>query len=294
MRYYATDASSPLEYVSSGNLLSKQDFLHPKRILDTCVLILVKEGILFITQAGVNYEVHPNQYIFLYANEEHYGFAQSPGKLSYLWAHFALPKKATMIQEEQLLFKDIVTGRLMEGLSNDIFIMPEHGEISLVRKVPLLFNQLLDLSKHEQVYSKYITNYAMSLLVMEISQEFVDKYNNQNQNLPPCVSKIMEWIRSNYYHPLTVVSIANEFGYNPDYLSTLFKKSTNSTLIHYINKTRVDIAKSLIVTYDISVKEAAYSCGFTDEKYFMKTFKKFENITPSQYKKAFIKKNINN
>ncbi|MDF2941876.1 MAG: transcriptional regulator, AraC family [Herbinix sp.] len=294
MRYYIADASFPLEYISSGNLLSKQDFLHPKRILDTCVLILVKEGILFITQAGVNYEVHPNQYIFLYANEEHYGFSQSPGKLSYLWAHFALPEKAMMLQKEQLLFKDIGSGELMEGIPKDIYIMPEHGDISLVRKVPLLFNQLLDLAKHDQIYSKYITNYAVSLLVMEISQEFYDKYNKDNQNLPTGVSKIMEWIRSNYFLPLTVASIANEFGYNPDYLSTLFKKSTNNTLINYINKTRVDTAKSLIVTYDISVKEAAYSCGFTDEKYFMKTFKKFENMTPSQYKKAFIHKTINN
>lgn len=293
IRYFFVNASLPLEYVSCGNLLSKQGFLHPRRTLDTFILILVKEGTLYISQAGVNYEVHPNQYIFLNSSEEHFGFAPSPDKLSYLWVHFRLPEKATIIKDEKLFFKDIQSGQVIDAPHNNIYVMPEYGQILFVRKVPLLFNQLLDLSRHEQNYSNYITNYALSLLVMEISQEFFDKYNKGQQNLPPHVDKIMQWIRSNYNQLLTVASIAKEFGYNPDYLSTLFKKSTNSSLIQFINKTRIDIAKSLIVTYDISIKEAAYSCGFQDEKYFMKTFKKLENMTPSQYKKAFIGKRIN-
>jgi YesN/AraC family two-component response regulator len=100
----------------------------------------------------------------------------------------------------------------------------------------------------------------------------------------------MDWIRANYDQHLTVASIAREFDYNPDYLSALFSKTANISLIHFINKTRIDISKSLIVNYDISISEAAYSCGFSDEKYFMKTFKKLENLTPTQYRKAFFKK----
>ncbi|WP_220482918.1 helix-turn-helix domain-containing protein [Fontibacillus panacisegetis] len=34
----------------------------------------------------------------------------------------------------------------------------------------------------------------------------------------------------------------------------------------------------------ISIKEAAYSCGFREEQYFMKLFKKYEGMTPLQYK----------
>ena len=40
--------------------------------------------------------------------------------------------------------------------------------------------------------------------------------------------------------------------------------------------------------YDVSIKEAAYSCGFSDEKYFMKVFRQYEGMTPSQYKKSVI------
>lgn len=292
MRYFVSNTSLPLTYVSSGNLLSKDGFVHPRRILDTYVLLLVKEGTLCITQSGVNYEVLPNQYIFLAAGEEHTGFRATSGKLSYLWVHFTLQEPAVVSYDEKPLFEKVQREKEMPSGKN-IYIMPEHGEISFVRKVSLLFNQLLDLSRNEQIYTNYIADYALSSLVMEISQEFFDTYNKNTQNIPPCVAKVMEWIRANYYMPLTVNSIAGEFGYNADYLSTLFKKSVNISLVQFINKTRIDISKSLIVTYDITIKETAYSCGFADEKYFMKTFKKLENMTPSQYKSAFTQKMIN-
>lgn len=40
-------------------------------------------------------------------------------------------------------------------------------------------------------------------------------------------------------------------------------------------------------------EEAAYSSGFNDEKYFMKMFRKYEGITPTQYKNAFHRRLIN-
>lgn len=289
MRIFIANASQPLKYVSCGNLLSKQGFLHPRRVLDTCVLILVKEGTLYIAQNDTHYEVNPNQYIFLYAGEEHYGFAPSTGKLSYLWVHFPLPQGANAISEEELLWRTSEGGKEAAIHENKEYFMPEKGEIQNASSVPLQFYQLFNLL-HKRQYTEYIADYTLSLLIMEISQEFYDRHNRQEDNIPPYVVKIMDWIRANYDKPLSVTSIAREFSYNPDYLSALFSKTTNVSLTHYINRTRIDISKSLIVDYEISVKEAAYSCGFTDEKYFMKTFKKMENLTPTQYRKAFSKK----
>ena len=103
----------------------------------------------------------------------------------------------------------------------------------------------------------------------------------------------MEWIKINYYKQITVSDVAFEFGYNPDYLSSLFHKTIGITLMQYIRKTRIDISKTLLSSYDLSIKQAAFSCGFTDEKYFMKTFRILEGMTPSQYKKAFSKKRLN-
>lgn len=291
MRCFISNSSYPLKYLSCGNLISKQDFLHVRRTLDINVLIMVKEGTLYISQGGINHQLGPNQYIFLKAQEEHLGYKASSGKLSYFWVHFLLKEKETVLTQENDL-GDMLE-QIMETPQNNTYIMPEYGEISLTQRVPLLFNQLLDLSRQEMIYSKRIIDYALSLLIMEISQEFIEMHYNIRQNISPGVARIMEWIKANYYKPVTVTEIAREFGYNPDYLSSLFKKSTGFTIKYYINKTRIEISKSFLADYNISIKETAYSCGFQDEKYFMKLFKKFENMTPSQYKKAFTRKMIN-
>jgi YesN/AraC family two-component response regulator len=291
MRYFISSAYNPLKFQTCGNLMSKDGFLHLKRIMNTNVLIMVKEGILHITQNGIPYAIGPNQYIFLREKEEHFGHLASSGNLSYLWVHFSTNDTITAITQES--YFDDMLKHSKESHQNCNYIMPEHGEVSLTNKAPVLFNQLLDLSRQKMVYSSKIIDYALSLLIMELSQEFIEMHYNMKQNISPNIARIMDWIKANYYKPISIAKLADEFGYNPDYLSSLFKKSTGITFINYINKTRIEASKALLAHYNLSVKETAYSCGFLDEKYFMKTFKRFESMTPSQYKRAFTRKMIN-
>lgn len=291
MRLFLADAANSLKYDASGNLISKEEFLHHRRNFDLYVLILVKEGTLYITQNGMNYKVGKNQYVVLKAGEEHYGYQASSGRLSYLWVHFTFHGQVTTYNHSDFIEENLE--HVISDSINSYYILPECGEISLTQRAPLLFNQLLDLSRQEKLYSKHMIDYALSLLVMEISQEFLEMNYNSKNKIPPNIARVMEWIKANYYTNLTIQEIAKEFGYNQDYLSSLFKKTTGVTFIQYINQTRVNMAKSLITNYDVSIKEAAYTCGFQDEKYFMKIFKKFEGMTPSEYKKAFTKKRIN-
>lgn len=292
MRVFLSSAINTLNYNASGNLISKGGFLHHRRAFDLYVLIMVKEGILYISQNGVNYQVGKNQYILLNSQEEHYGYQESSGKLSYLWVHFSFDTPVTVYREIKFV-NDHLEGILSDS-NQSYYIIPEYGEISLTQRAPLLFNQLLDLSHHENLYSNQIIDYALSLLVMEISQEFIEVNHNIKNNIPPNIAKVMEWIKGNYFREITIKEIANEFGYNQDYLASVFRKATGGTLIQYINNTRISIAKSLITNYDVSIKEAAYTCGFTDEKYFLKIFKRIEGMTPSQYKKAFSNLRISN
>ncbi|WP_315675181.1 AraC family transcriptional regulator [Clostridium sp. 19966] len=276
MRYFLSDASCSLKYVWCGNLISKNNFLHHKRCFDMNVLIMVKEGTLYISQEGVNFQVGPNQYIFLKANEEHFGYRPSEGKLSYLWVHFLINEQVTVMTEETFAVE--MLKQREEDSTKNIYIMPEKGEVSFTQRAPLLLNQLLDLSRQEMIYSNQILDYALSFLAMEISQEFIEMQHKSSNSIPYNIARIIDWIKANYYKEITLTDIANEFGYNPDYLSSLLKKTTNHSFKYFINKTRIDSSKSLMMNYDISIKEVAYSCGFSDEKYFMKLFKKIEGI----------------
>ena len=104
---------------------------------------------------------------------------------------------------------------------------------------------------------------------------------------------IIEWIRIHYEQPLTVAGIAERFNYHPTYLTGLFKKYTGYPLMTYINRVRITISKNLLTDQAYKVSTVARLCGFPDEKYFMKLFKRYEGMTPSQYRNTFHQKKMN-
>ena len=57
MLYSFSHASHLVEYISCGNLVSQDGFLHDKRKLDNFVFIIVSEGTLHIEQNGQRYDV---------------------------------------------------------------------------------------------------------------------------------------------------------------------------------------------------------------------------------------------
>ena len=56
-----------------------------------------------------------------------------------------------------------------------------------------------------------------------------------------------------------------------------------------MNLMRIDAAKAMLISQNCSIKEAAYSCGFPDEKYFMKVFREVVGMTPTAYKNTYFK-----
>ena len=276
-RYFMLDTTQPLIYDVCGQLISKDGFLHHKRTFDQNVFILVTEGQLHITSNGIAHTLSPNQYIFLKAGEEHFGHEPSTGKLSYLWVHLKSPTP----------FQAIDASALTQTTMPTTYFFPEQGELSTSKGVFLRFRQLMDFSLEEQLHSPLLLDYTVSLLLLEVSQEHLHTQQLSSRKLPPVVLSICQWIRGNYYKTFTVAELASMFGYQADYLSTLFKKHMGISLIEYTNRLRIEASKALLANYDLTIKEAAYSCGFPDEKYYMKVFKKFEGITPTEYKSTF-------
>ncbi|MDR1904267.1 MAG: AraC family transcriptional regulator, partial [Treponema sp.] len=173
------------------------------------------------------------------------------------------------------------------------YILPEYGDISANGRAILIFRQLLDLARKNS-YSVNLANYALSLLAMEISQEYIENNISRiaNREINPNMEKIIEWIRINYTLRLSVGKIAQIFHYNPDYLSTAFRKYMGIPLKKYITMVRISAAKKMLLNTSDCIKEIAYRSGFADEKSFMKRFKLFEDITPTKYRNAFSRAKI--
>ncbi len=82
----------------------------------------------------------------------------------------------------------------------------------------------------------------------------------------------------------SVQRITTEIGISHAQLLRSFKREYGTTVIKYVIKKRIELACELLKNTDLTIKSVAYSCGFTDEAHFMKTFKKEMGVTAGEYK----------
>lgn len=99
------------------------------------------------------------------------------------------------------------------------------------------------------------------------------------------IQQAMEYLQSHYQENLKLAALANHVHMNESYLSTIFKKSTGYSFTDVLNKTRIDAAKKLLATTEISVNLISERVGFSSWSYFSRVFKKTVHMTPAEYRK---------
>ncbi|MCR8846408.1 PocR ligand-binding domain-containing protein [Paenibacillus sp. SC116] len=72
---------------------------------------------------------------------------------------------------------------------------------------------------------------------------------------------------------------------SPSYFSRMFTKETGESFSVFVPRQKMKWAKSMLETTDLSISQISNELGFSEPSYFIKTFKKFEQITPAAYRK---------
>lgn len=101
------------------------------------------------------------------------------------------------------------------------------------------------------------------------------------------VDQIQAYIAQHYTEKLTLTGIASRFYISPYYLSRLFKKSTNLSLVEYINGVRIKAAQNLIEKTGDSIASVAEQTGFMTTAHFRRVFKDATGLSPQQYRQYY-------
>ena len=102
---------------------------------------------------------------------------------------------------------------------------------------------------------------------------------------PRSIRKSLLYIEKNYMERLTLYEVARESGMSKYHFSRVFKVETGRSFSGYLNRKRIEVAKSLMEYQDMNITEACFAVGFNDLSYFSRVFRKLEGITPSSYRK---------
>lgn len=108
---------------------------------------------------------------------------------------------------------------------------------------------------------------------------------NLPATIPAAVSSFLESVFDPNRMPGTLASYAKEAGISENYLSRLVKQSTSRSVGAWIDIVRIQRAKRLLSSTDLSIIDIAASVGVEDQSYFSRLFKKETGITPSAFRK---------
>ncbi|MCZ8517385.1 AraC family transcriptional regulator [Paenibacillus filicis] len=295
MKYFKSGIDRPVEFISCGLFVSDVPWTHTRRNINSFELIIGVGECLYISQGGTEYEVKPGETLLILPDEPHEGYRECRAGISFYWFHF-VPAGPSELLGEVALKEEL--GRLTNPDSFKTFseiCFPVYFKPARIERVNILFQQLQHIVS-SNYYTQQGSNYISTSLLIELSEQMISKYYQSAMvsQGDKGISEIVEWIRIHVREDISVTDIAAKFAYNKDYLSRFFKKKTGYNLQEYIHLLKISKAKDLLTRSTKSIKLVAELVGFNDEKYFMRLFKKYENMTPTEYRQAYYKIHMNN
>lgn len=135
---------------------------------------------------------------------------------------------------------------------------------------------------------KPVNERELAELIRSAVQALKPKMDEMKKSSPGHLSermqKVITYINDNLANSITRESICQELFISESYLSRTFTKDMGMTLFDYITECRINNAKELLVSTDLTVTAICTQVGYNYAAYFTKIFKEKTGMTPNQYR----------
>lgn len=101
------------------------------------------------------------------------------------------------------------------------------------------------------------------------------------------LNDVKSFLDEHFTENLTLDELSERFFISKYYLTREYKKLYGESVFSYIISKRINYAKRLLRFTDNSIEKISNACGFHDQSYFNKQFRKAENITGKEYRKQW-------
>ena len=172
----------------------------------------------------------------------------------------------------------------LEGLSAESIFSSFFRNISL-------YLESLELSLPEERQPVYSGANDLAGLADEIFQTLssVKKMlqqtsEHQNSGNDAQIQQLLEYIRKNYQHDISLDDLADAVKMHPNYVCTLFKKQIGQSYLFCLHQERLRTAKQLLIDTDLTIEEIARQVGYNSASQLARVFRKYEATSPSDFR----------
>lgn len=110
------------------------------------------------------------------------------------------------------------------------------------------------------------------------------RHSGESERLPENILALQQYLDAHYSEIDSVSEVAEHFFYSREYVSRLFKKYYDTTILDYIHKLRISKSRTLIAE-GMPIIDVCYAVGFSSLSTFIRAFRTATDMTPSEYRR---------
>jgi AraC-like DNA-binding protein len=147
------------------------------------------------------------------------------------------------------------------------------------RNINFYITALLECKDIEQPLQRIALKSRLVSLLSEVTL-LHSKYTKEPASNDKRILEVLKYLEEHLREELTLEDVARRFNISKNYLNSLFRQTTGTTVNHYIRTKRLGLARQEILKGS-TAQEAAYSTGFNDYSNFYRAYKAVYGSMPS-------------
>ncbi len=181
---------------------------------------------------------------------------------------------------ESLLDEDLLQ-KILSVEKNLVFHLNKKEFVNAVS----IISQMVDEFDNTTAYSEtYIKNLLECLFIIILRKNNFE-LSSASDNKASGIRKSILFMHSHFRENPTMAEAAEISGFNMNYFSSLFHKVTGKTYKEYLNELKLEYAKKLVLSGNLSISEICFASGFNSLPNFLKNFKSYFGTSPGSMRK---------
>ena len=261
-------AKNTFFYMQETGCIKTDDAANTHRSnLESFLIVAVISGSGELTIGGETRTVSKGECFFIDCRTEHNYKSSAADPWEVMWVHF---NGATSEQYYEYFLSQ----------SKNVF------RPTFFDKVVSAISEIIALNEHKNPNAEIMTSKLivdLLTLALTVSSD-PDQYDSA---LKQKLAAVNSYIEDHFNEDLSLEKLSSEFYISKFYLTREYKKIYGKTIFQHIITCRINYGKQLLRFSDKSVEEIAHLCGFNDQSYFARQFKKAENLTCFAFRKMW-------
>ena len=194
------------------------------------------------------------------------------------------PEKIKMVTESMnsLMPK---SGQESWGLSNQSFAFVNDPSVS-----PIIQRLIYLFAEGHPAKDLFVDMSLKELIIRILQAKNRQRLSDDHQALANShrLAAVIQYIRTHLHRPMTVGELSARACMSESNFHKVFKNEMGMSPIHFINEERLKKAAQLLKNPQIDLREVYLSCGFSNQSYFIRAFKKAYQKTPGAYQSQYL------